>query len=98
MKYIHTFELPTGTYYISRGPFENDIPIGKFKCWVNGCGIGPDFNKMSQAELWLSDYMKDDLKRRKMDLQENIIMIEDVLEVIDDVVDKSWIYNFKVKK
>jgi len=96
MKYLHTFELPIGTYYISRGPFQNDSSVGKFKCWKNGCGISSDFNTMAKAETFLSGYMIADLKRRNLELEKEVAALGEVLEVIEDVNEKSWIYNFKV--
>jgi len=97
MKYLHSFKLPTGNYYIAKGPFLTDSPVGKYTCRKNGCGISTEFSTKGEAESFLVNYIIADLKRRNKELEKEVDKIGEVLDIIEED-DKSWIYKFLSEK
>jgi len=64
-KFEFELKTPVGTGYIQFGHWmPGDDRAGKYHCWWNGCGIGGDSKKLSEAKKYLVKFIRHELTRQ----------------------------------
>ncbi len=73
MKRVIKMVTPIGTGEVQYGHFmPNDDRAKLYHCWWGGCGIGGRSKTLEGAKKYLDEYAKDQLTRRKNELEEEL--------------------------
>ena len=84
MKNVFELSTPIGTYSVKYGEFmQGDGRDEKYHCWLNGSGLGGDFNKIEDAKEQLFKRVKVDMAFRLDELAQKTFDIKLFLKRIE---------------
>ena len=85
MKNVFELSTPIGTYSVKYGEFmQGDGRDEKYHCWLNGSGIGGDFDKIEDAKEQLFKRVKVDMAFRLEELAQRMFDIKLFLKRMED--------------
>jgi len=85
MKNVFELSTPIGTYSVKYGEFmQGDGRDEKYHCWLNGSGIGGDFDKIEDAKEQLFKRVKVDMAFRLEELAQRMLDIKLFLKRMED--------------